>query len=224
MPSRRLLLHGVLVGGIGLAFSLQAWIHAAPAEPNKGYELDPGASRVYIKVGSATRFGHEHGVDGRIKSGKLNFSTGGEWVFDMPSFTADTAEARRRVGLGNEKVSDSDARKVTQTMRGADVLDVARFPTATLVLTTITPLDRQAPGAPGTYQIEGKFTLHGSERKIQFKAKVETVPQAASLKMIGSFAIKQSDYGIKPYSMFGGVVKVADSLEITGDLLLTVAQ
>jgi hypothetical protein len=36
---------------------------AAPAT----YEVDIKASRVYIKVGTATRLGHEHGVEGNLK-------------------------------------------------------------------------------------------------------------------------------------------------------------
>src|SRR5205823_6111297 len=37
----------------------------------KSYQVDVKASRVYIKVGSATRLGHLHGVEGKLKSGKI---------------------------------------------------------------------------------------------------------------------------------------------------------
>jgi hypothetical protein len=40
------------------------------------------------------------------------------------------------------------------------------------------------------------------------------------MKLTGSFPLKQTDYGIKPYSTFLGAVKVSDELQITGDLLL----
>jgi polyisoprenoid-binding protein YceI len=184
------------------------------------YEVDAGASRVYVKVGTATRLGHEHGVQGKLKSGKLALGGGGELVFDMASFTADTADARKRVGLEKKKVSANEAKKVTDAMRGTDVLDVAKYPTATYRIDSITPLDKQAAGEPGAYQVVGRFTLHGTEKKLPFKAKVERGDKEGRLRMSGTFTIKQTDYGIKPYSAAGGLAKVADELEISGDLVL----
>ena len=206
---------------IGLCLSLQlAAIAAGPAAQSKTYQVDTDTSRIFVKVGSATRLGHPHGVEARLKSGKLTLGGDGELVFDMGSFTADTLESRKRAGLEGEKVSDSDAKKVTQNMRGADVLDVTRFPTATFQMTAVKALDGQAAGAPGMYQLEGSFTLHGTEKKIQLKAKLESAEPQGQMKLAGSFTIKQSDYGVKPYSTFGGLVRVADELEINGDLLL----
>lgn len=184
------------------------------------YQVDTSASRIFVKVGSATRIGHPHGVEARLKDGKLTLGGDGELVFDMASFTADTPESRKRAGLEGEKVSASDAKKVTDTMRGADVLDVARFPTATFHMTAIKPLEKQAAGAPGMYQLEGAFKLHGTEQKLQLKARLDPTDQKPQMRFSGSFKIKQSDYGIKPYSTFAGAAKVADELEITGDLLL----
>ncbi|HEY7153970.1 MAG TPA: YceI family protein [Gemmataceae bacterium] len=184
------------------------------------YQVDADASRIYVKVGTATRLGHEHGVQGKLKSGKLTLGGGGELVFDMASFTADAAEARKRVGLEKKKVSANEAKKVTEAMRGADVLDVTKYPTATYHMDSITPLDKQAAGEPGTYQVEGSFSLHGTRQKLSFKAKVERGAKGGLLRMSGTFTIKQTDYGIKPYSAVGGLAKVADESEISGDLEL----
>ncbi len=207
------------VGLLAFAIYLYAGTVGSPtqavqktAPPAAAFEVDTDASRVYIKVGTATRLGHEHGVEGRLKSGKLTLGGEGEVVFDMASFTADTAEARKRVGL--------EKKKVTEAMRGADVLDVGEHPTATYRVSSITPLDDQSAGEPGTYQLEGRFTLHGTEQKLKFKAKLERADKEGRLKMTGSFSIRQSDYGIKPYSAVGGLAKVADELEISGDLVL----
>jgi polyisoprenoid-binding protein YceI len=212
---------------LAMAVSLQLGAVSLPAQADRKerpriatYEVDADASRVYVKVGTATRLGHEHGVQGKLKSGKLTLRGGGELVFDMASFTADTAEARKRVGLEKKKVSANEAKKVTETMRGADVLDVTKYPTATYRIDSITPLDKQAAGEPGTYQVDGSFTLHGTGQKLPFKAKVERGDKGGPLRMSGTFTIKQTDYGIKPYSAAGGLAKVADELEISGDLEL----
>jgi len=201
------------------AFSALAVEKAASAT----YQVDTEASRIYVKVGLATRLGHEHGVQGNLKSGKLALGGDGELVFDMASFTADTPEARKRVGLESKPVSENEAQKVTDTMRGAQVLNVAEYPTATYRISSITPVDKQAAGEPGAYQLEGRFTLHGTEQKVQFKAKVERADKGG-LKMTGSFTIKGTDYGIKPVSAAGGLAKSADELEISGDLVLRPAK
>jgi polyisoprenoid-binding protein YceI len=199
-----------------VALPSEAQEKAAP----QTYEVDAKASRVYIKVGTATRLGHAHGVEGNLKSGKVVFGDKGELVFDMASLTADTAEARKYVGLGKKKVSQNEAKKVTQAMRGADVLDVEKHPTATFSISALKPLDKQAAGEAGAYQVEGTFSLHGTDNKIQFKANVEKADKEGQLKATGTFTIKQTEYSIKPYSAAGGLAKVADELEISGYLIL----
>jgi polyisoprenoid-binding protein YceI len=205
---------------IGLLTAALAWSLSAAAEKTASFEVDTDASRVFIKVGKATRLGHEHGVQGNLKSGKLTLGGEGELVFDMASFTADTVEARKRVGLASTEVPDKDKKEVTKTMLGKDVLDVDKYPTATFRITTIKPLDKQTAGEPGMYELTGEFTLHGKEQKLTFKAKAEKGDKDGRLKLKGRFTIKQTDFGIKPISAAGGFVKVADELEVFGDLVL----
>jgi polyisoprenoid-binding protein YceI len=188
------------------------------------YQVDIAASRVYVKVGSATRIGHPHGVEGKLKSGKITFGAGGELVFDMRSFEADTQEARKRVGLEGKKMSENEAKKVNETMLSADVLDVEKFPTATYKIIVIKPAQRQEAGAPGAYQVNGRFALHGAEQPLPFKAKLERTNKEAIVRLSGVFAIKQTAYGMKPYSGAGGLATVADELEIFGELLLRTAK
>jgi polyisoprenoid-binding protein YceI len=197
---------------------------SGPAEGAPTYQVDTAASRVFVKVGSATRLGHPHGVEGALKSGSISLGGQGELVFDMTSFKADTPEARKKVGLEGKKMSENEAKKVNVTMRSADVLDIDRFPTATYKITALKPANKQAAGAPGMYQAEGRFTLHGAEKPLQFKARVERTNKEGILKLTGSFTIKQTDHGMTPYSAAGGLAKVADELQISGELLLRPAR
>jgi polyisoprenoid-binding protein YceI len=206
-----------------LSACLSVGVRATPvraAEPAAAYEVDVEASRIYVKVGTTTRLGHAHAVEGKLKSGKLTFGGAGEMVFDMASFTADTADARKRVGLEDKKVTETEARTVTETMRGERVLDVDRFPTATFQIASVTPLDKQPAGRPGDYELEGRFTLHGVERKLRLKAKVEPTDKPGALRLTGTFTVRQTDYGMKPVTAVGGLAKVADELEITCELYL----
>lgn len=192
-----------------------------PAEGAKAYQIDVADSRVYVRVGSATRLGHRHAVEGKLKSGTISLGAGGQLVFDMSSFQADTPEARKRVGLGGAKVSANEAKKVNNTMRGADVLDVEKFPTATYKIIVIKPAQKQEAGAPGAYEVNGRLTLHGAEQPLRFKAKLERTNKEGVVKLGGSFALKQTAYGMTPYSAAGGLAKVADELEIYAELLLS---
>jgi hypothetical protein len=190
----------------------------APARPT-ALPVDLEASRVYVKVGSSRRLGHEHAVEGRLSSGKLELGGGGDLAFDMRSFVADAPDARTYVRLkGN--VSAADQQKVTATMLGDQVLGVGQFPQATYKISAAKPVDGQAPGAPGRYKLDGQFTLHGATHPLSFMATVERNATSGAVEMRGSFAIDQSHFGIRPYTAVAGLVGVADRLEIWGDLRL----
>lgn len=208
-------------GGPGAKLGKGDKAETKQSEGAKEYQVDVEASRIYVKVGSATRLGHRHGVEGRLKSGAVALGAGGELVFDMTSFTADTEEARKVVGLAGAKMSENEAKKVSQTMLSAEVLDVERFPTATYKVIIIKPAERQEAGEPGVYQVNGRLDLHGAEQPLSFKAKLERTNKEGVLRLSGSFAIRQTDFGIKPYSGAGGLAKVADELEVYGELFLS---
>jgi polyisoprenoid-binding protein YceI len=105
-------------------------------------------------------------------------------------------------------------------MLGSEVLDVARYPRAVFAITAVIPLDGQPAGSPGRYRLKGEFTLHGVTRRLDITAKVEPAERANVVRMRGGFTILQSEYGMKPYSALAGLVRVADRLEIRGDLIL----
>lgn len=193
---------------------------AAPAAqaplPTPG-EVDTDGSRIYVFVGK-TGLGHDHGIVGRLVSGRVILDApqnAGQLVFDMPSFLADTPEARKALGLAGE--TDASTRKqTTANMLGPDVLDVAHHPTATFDIESALRPQRPVNGAKPTVDLVGTFTLHGVARKVVIPAEVGAAGRV--LRLIGSFRIKQTDFGIKPYKKFGGVVGVADELVIHGDI------
>jgi len=190
-------------------------------EGAKTLQVDIAASRVFVKVGSATRLGHRHGVEGKLKSGAIALGAGGELVFDMTTFTADTQEARKKVGLEGAKMSENEAKKVNEAMLSADVLDVEKFPTASYKIIVIKPAEKQEIGDPGLYHVNGRLTLHGAEQPLAFTARLARTDKEGVVKLSGAFAMKQSAFGIKPYSAAGGLAKVADELEIHSELLLS---
>ncbi|MFO0949828.1 MAG: YceI family protein [Isosphaeraceae bacterium] len=180
--------------------------------------VDTNSSQVLAKVG-AEGYGHVHGVNGRLASGWVKLGGTGELVFDMRTFVADLPNVRAALGL-TKAVSAGDQRKTTANMLGPDVLDVARHPTARYEVRSCLPLDGQPSGAAGRYRLEGVFTFHGVSRPLTFDTTVREMTTPGLLWMRGSFNLLQTHHGMTPYSALAGLVRVADKVEITGDLIL----
>ena len=180
-------------------------------------EIDTALSRIYVHV-DKTGFGHEHGIEAKLKSGRLQLGANqnsGELVFDMTSFNADTDDARRYVGL--DGTTDAGTRKeVNNNMQGPDVLDVQKYPTATFKVTSIQPVKAKRPNAPPQLQLVGDFTLHGKTNKLTVV--VDAAKVNGYTRVYGNFSILQSDYGITPFRKALGAVGVADRLTIWGEI------
>jgi polyisoprenoid-binding protein YceI len=182
--------------------------------PEQTYTIDASQSRATIEVG---------------KSGALSFAAGHTHEIVASgiagAITVDTSDPARSTGqvtieasaltVSGKGESADDVPKVQATMAGPKVLDVEHYPTITFVITSIAITTNKETSLDGV--VTGRLTLHGVTRAI-------TVPVAARLEgrtliATGRFALKQTDYGIKPVSV-GGVVSVKDtvniSFEITG--------
>ena len=203
-----------------LSAELGLRVHAAEpaAKPLASGDVDPVESRVFVHVGKR-RLGHEHGVEGRVKSGHLNLEAtenSGEIVFDMQSFKADTDVARKHVGL--EGTTDAQEQtEVTQTMTGKGVLDVKQHPTATFTVASSKRLEVKSADGHPQYELAGEFNLHGKKQPLTVTA-AAVAEKDGKQHLSGQFTIKQTDFGIKPYSAVGGLVSVKDELKIFGEL------
>ncbi len=212
----------VLLTNSCAAQSARSTAPAVPSGAPNQVTYEPGdiylpTSRVYVFVGK-TGFGHEHGVVGQIKQGRINIEAArdaGGLDFDMASFTADTPEARKFVGL--EGTTDaSTQQQVNTNMHGADVLDVAHFPTASFKILQVAKLPQPSQHNLPQYQFTGDFALHGVSRPIQIVAEAEE--QKGWTHLRGGFTMLQSQFGITPFTKALGAVGVTDQLTIWGDV------
>jgi hypothetical protein len=192
---------------------------AARAQLSGTLSADTDQSRVYVKVKSGSRLGHDHGVSGLLQSGSVNPGEGGKLVFAMRTFRTDTPDARQYVGL-TEPVKPADQRKSGANMLGPEVLDVQNHPWATYEIDTFDPVEGQPAGAPGLYQLSGTFTLHGVRRPLELKAKLEPTNDPKVTRLRGAFSIRQSQFGIVPFTAVGGLVSIQDRLDIWGEFVL----
>lgn len=227
---------GAFLGNFGCLFLAVAWSAAAafPEQPRSAVanrssdgvartydagQVNLESSRVFIHV-FKTGFGHEHAVVGRLKSGRLDLNAArdpGELVFDMPTFDADSELARKYLGLQGA-TDEATRQQVNANLRGADVLDVGRFPTATYRIESVQQLEAPARGGLPRYELSGQLVLHGVTRPLRFVAVAED--KGGWLHLRGRFSLLQSEFGMKPFSKAFGAVGVADKLDIVGDLWL----
>ncbi len=180
-------------------------------------DIELSASRVFIFV-DKTGLGHQHAIEGQLAPSQLILGAekgAGRLVFNMDSFDADTRRARQYLDLPGD--TDEGTRKqVNNNMKGREVLDTTKYPQAILDIESVLPTGKLNPKGGPEYEISGLFTLHGVQKPIRFLAYAEQARGWVHLR--GDFGIKQSTYGIKPYTKAFGAIGVADALRIHGDL------
>lgn len=180
-------------------------------------DVEPTASRIFTFV-QGTGMGHSHGIEAKLQSGRLILGAeqdAGQFVFDMKSFDADTKLAREVVGLEGETAAWMRD-QVNKEIHSEALLDTLKFSTATFDIESSRPLGlHKKTGNPG-YELVGKLTLKGVTQPIKFP--VEVALKEGWLHVIGKFAFKQTDYGIKPVSKGLGSVGVTDQLTVNGNI------
>jgi polyisoprenoid-binding protein YceI len=166
------------------------------------YVLSP-ASRLEVKTGKAGLLGfagHEHLVRARAFSGRVMYRPNARPESRVEiSVSADSLEVLT-------PPDTAEIRKVTQSMR-TEILHVDQYPLITFVSTGDTP-------TPDGFRVEGRLTLAGQTRDVIADLHVEV--GADTLRATGSFSVKQTDFGIRPYRGGpGGTVRVADRVTLT---------
>jgi polyisoprenoid-binding protein YceI len=170
------------------------------------YRLLP-ASRLEVKTGKAGLFGfagHSHIIRARAFSGTVVY------------YPHAAARSHLQITVPTDSLEvltppdTAEIRKVTAAMR-TDVLHTDQYHEIRLVTKEL------APTADGFHLI-GALTLVGQTREVPIDVEVEV--GVDSLHAKATFAIKQTDFGIKPYSGGpAGTVKVADKVTFTIDVL-----
>lgn len=184
-----------------------------PERPDgRRYQVAGDESDVRIiayPAGSMARLGHPHVIGGNAISGEVivaeNFHR--SWLrleFRVDALEVDRPRWRRDEGFDPD-MSESAIADTRENMLSADQLDAAQYP--------IILIESLAISGP-TWQpdIDIRITLAGVQREL-------TVPVALTLDddhltATGRLLIRQSDFGIEPFSAAGGSLRVADELLI----------
>ena len=198
-------------------------LQAAPKTTTlKPGQIDVQMSRAFAKV-TQTGLGHDHAIEGRLMGGVIQLGAqqnAGSLVFDMTSYRADTAAARKYIGLAGT-TSPSTQQQTNTNMLGASVLDVRKYPTSTFVIDSALLIPGKSRDGHPRYKLAGNFTLHGTTRPLAMNA--EVIQEQDRLHLRGGFNINQTNFGITPFKKAFGAVGVADQMTIYGEVYVAYA-
>ncbi|MFC5479716.1 YceI family protein [Massilia suwonensis] len=172
------------------------------------YTVDPQASLVAVTVrraGLMARLGHDHVVASRTLAGHVAPGAGSaDLSFRLDQMSVDEPQLLREAGIG--KQPSPQAVEGTRTNMLGPVLEAQRYPTVTL------HAQQQADGRLGV-----AITLHGTTRWLALPAAVRIDEQQVSAS--GTARLKQTDFGITPFSVGGGLLAVQDELEVRYEIV-----
>lgn len=148
---------------------------AAPA-PAVKYTLDP--------AGSMLRFSFE-------QAGAANNGRFGKFTSDI-TFSADNLNASKIDTTVDVTSLDTGDKERDDTLKGADLFDVAKFPKARFVSSKIT-----LAGA-SRYEAQGKLTIRNVTKDVKLPITFQTKQERGKLVgfMTGRLTIKRLEYGV----------------------------
>lgn len=194
-----------------LAEPVAAEVSVAPGAPR--FAVVPHASELRLLVyrdGPLARFGHNHVVVGRVEGEvrAADTAAGSAFRIEIPvgSFAVDHPAARAEEGAEFAAEVSEPARKGTrENMLGVEVLDAARYPFLRIASVALA-------GPRWNPTVTARVTLRGVTRDVRFPAAV--FESGDTIEIIASFRVRQSDFGLKPFAVFGGGLLVRDALDI----------
>jgi polyisoprenoid-binding protein YceI len=191
---------------------------AAPAQAEeRTYSIVPSQSALTILVGKAgalSGLGHEHLIAAKAFTGRavlpMNEVSRASFVIEL-----DAAS----LSVRDKGISDKDRTQIQSAMQ-TKVIETARFPKISFRSASLTNLQASTNGY--TLTITGDLSLHGLVKRIAVPVVLSITPE--QLRATGEVVIKQTDFGIKPYSAAAGTVKVMDVLQIKFEIVARPAE
>lgn len=178
------------------------------------YRVDTQRSELRILVyraGPLARLGHNHVIAATQISGDIYVQSplsASGFVLQVPldGLRVDPPALRREEGPDFESQPSEQAVAGTREhMLGPDCLDAERYPEIRIRSVSITGPDWQP-------DVTLQITLHGATRELTVPVAFDR--SADTVRVVGGFSLRQSEFGITPYSVLGGGLRVQDTLRL----------
>jgi polyisoprenoid-binding protein YceI len=176
--------------------------------PPGTYQLGPTNGTLSVRTGrrgAAAKAGHDLLMHVTVWHATLE--VGADPAGTSLSLDADATSLRVREGTGGMQALDDDDRANIQQTIDDEVL----FGKGIVFRSTAAEVDPDG----SRISVRGDLTLVGNAHPIAFEIAI-----GDGGKLAGTAVVKQSDWGIKPYSALFGALKVADEVEVAFDASL----
>ena len=146
------------------------------------------------------RLGHDHVVAVRTLSGHVAPDMGrADLAFRLDQMTVDEPPLLGEAGIARQP--SPEAVEGTRNNMLGPVLEAQRYPVVRL----------HVQGLDGG-RLDVAVTLHGTTRRLALPAAVRVDGEQVSAN--GTAILKQTDFGVTPFSVGGGLLSVQDALEV----------
>ena len=182
--------------------------------------LQPEASQIRMYVfrgGRAVNLGHNHVLSVPEFEGFFYWPEQGaaasrfDLVFRLDQLVFDVPSHRAALGPAFSAVlSDAAIAATREHMLGPDNMQAERYPLVRIHSLAITG---EAPKFAAHIAVE----LHGQTREMRVPLTVTGLPQR--LNASGSLVLRQSDFGVQPYSVMNGLLAVQDEVVLEFNLV-----
>jgi len=199
--------------------SCPAWLGAQQRGEGRLYRVDAAASQVRIHVfrgGRLAKVGHNHVLGVERLGGQVFLPADGiagagvELGFRLDEVGIDKPEWR--AGLGSEFASVPSASDVDGTRTNMlRAVDGERFPVISMRSTAVA-------GAFPTLALKLAVRWHGEVRELDVPVRVARPAGDDALRAQGALVLRQSDFGIKPFAVLGGLLAIQDELTVDVDI------
>ncbi len=183
------------------------------------YRISADQSTLHVLVyrgGTMAQLGHNHVISSATLSGEVWLDeslakSGFNLVLPVNDLIVDDAQARTAEGADFQtKVSDDARAGTRRNMLKPELLDGEHYPTIRLRSVKMTGM-RDAP------EVTASITIKDQTREVAVP--VHLTIAAHTLKAVGQFDIRQTDFGITPFSVMLGALQVQDQFKIKFELV-----
>lgn len=191
--------------------ALFAW--PVEAQKTRTYKIVAGESSFWVfvpKTGLLSGLAHDHEIGVKSFSGKIVVPDTGAGNGSL-ELDVDAAS----LAVLDKKPSEDDKKKIYNSMHN-EVLESAKHPKIMFRSASVNDLKQTGKDAY-SFTLSGDLTLHGVTKRIAVP--VSLTINAQELRAIGKYTLRQTDYGIKPYSAAGGTIKVKNDIVVNFNIV-----
>jgi polyisoprenoid-binding protein YceI len=181
-------------------------------DKTRTYTIDLSQSRVTATLtqeGFIARRYPTHRVEVKNFSGKIEVSER-----DETRIAVEVESETKSLTNVDEGMTEFERKEFHNVLNNL-VLESDKFPKIKFVSASVS--DARKSGETRTFTLNGDLTMRDTTKRVSFPVAVTIAKD--QLRATGEASLKQSDYGIKPYSGKLGLIKIGDDVKINFEIV-----